>query len=67
MATTMSSTTLSDTISSANAVLERTVQNAIEMAKSANSAFRRKIAGVIDWKGLEIRDELENIQKMQAE
>ena len=41
MATTMSSTTLSDTISSANAVLERTVQNAIEMAKSANSAFRR--------------------------
>jgi hypothetical protein len=41
MATTMASTTLSDTISSANAVLERTVQNAIEMAKSANSAFRR--------------------------
>ncbi|MBK9584719.1 MAG: TlpA family protein disulfide reductase [Alphaproteobacteria bacterium] len=29
--------------------------------------IRRKIAGVIDWKGLEIRDELENIQKMQAE
>lgn len=45
MATTTSGTTLTetltDTISSANAVLERTIQNAIDMAKSANSAFRR--------------------------
>lgn len=39
--TTLATTTLSDTISSANAVLERTVQNALDMAKSANSAFRR--------------------------
>ena len=29
------------TIGSANAVLERTVQNALDLAKSANSAFRR--------------------------
>ena len=39
--TTLATSTLSDTLSSANAVLERTVQNALDMAKSANSAFRR--------------------------
>ena len=39
--TTLATSTLSDTISTANAVLERTVQNALDMAKSANSAFRR--------------------------
>jgi hypothetical protein len=41
MATITPSTTLTDTINSASAVLERTVQNALEMAQSANSAFRR--------------------------
>ncbi len=41
MATITSNSTLSETISSANAVLERTIQNAVDMAGSANSAFRR--------------------------
>jgi hypothetical protein len=41
MATITPSTTLTDTINSASAALERTVQNALEMAQSANSAFRR--------------------------
>jgi hypothetical protein len=40
MATTTLSETLSDTLSTTSAVLERTVQNAIDMAKSANSVFR---------------------------
>jgi hypothetical protein len=40
MATTTLSESLSDTLSSTSAVLERTVQNAIDMAKSANSVFR---------------------------
>jgi hypothetical protein len=41
MATTTSTNPISETLISANAVLERTVQNAVEMARSANSAFRR--------------------------
>ncbi len=41
MATTTSTNPLSETLISANAMLERTVQNAVEMARSANSAFRR--------------------------
>ncbi len=41
MATTTSTNPISETLMSANAVLERTVQNAVEMARSANSAFRR--------------------------
>ena len=45
MATTTDTTTpasmLTDTMNSAGAVLERTIQNAIDMANSANSAFRR--------------------------
>lgn len=41
MATTTSTNPISETLSSANAMLERTVQNAVEMARSANSAFRR--------------------------
>jgi hypothetical protein len=41
MATTTSTNPISETLLSANAMLERTVQNAVEMARSANSAFRR--------------------------
>jgi hypothetical protein len=41
MATTTSTNPISETLVSANAMLERTVQNAVEMARSANSAFRR--------------------------
>lgn len=40
MATTTLSDTVTDTLSSASAALERTVQNAIDMAKSANGVFR---------------------------
>ena len=35
------SDTITETISTAGAVLEATVQNALDMAKAANSAFRR--------------------------
>jgi hypothetical protein len=41
MATTTSTNPISETLISANAMLERTVQNAVEMARSANSVFRR--------------------------
>jgi hypothetical protein len=40
MASTMLSETVSDTLSSASSALERTIQNAVDMAKSANSVFR---------------------------
>ena len=41
MATISPSTTLTDTINSASAAFERTVMNALELAQSANSVFRR--------------------------
>lgn len=41
MATTTLGDTLSDTLTSAGAALERTVQNAIDLARSANGPFRR--------------------------
>lgn len=41
MATTTLSDSLSETLSTAGAALERTVQNAIDLARSANSPFRR--------------------------
>lgn len=41
MAAMSPSSTLTDTINSASAAFERTVKNALDMAQSANSVFRR--------------------------